>query len=150
MACLHVGHVCMHACNRWEHCVHPLNLHQSPVLHAAAWMDVCLRVRACAQVLLVVPASALQGALAGAAEELGGSTSQLQHLLLSDPGALLGMGFMGGPSGAADSWAARLSMDPEAVTALVSAVPALVELSPNTLRWARRILHHPLTSTRLS
>jgi hypothetical protein len=65
------------------------------------------------QVLLAVPASALQAALASAAQQLGRPSGELVALLLSDPGALLSMGFMEGPSGAADSWGARLNMDPQ-------------------------------------
>jgi hypothetical protein len=61
----------------------------------------------------VIPASALQTALAAAADQLGQETSQLTDLLLSDPGALMSMGYMGGPNGAADSWSTRLNLDPE-------------------------------------
>lgn len=65
------------------------------------------------QVLLVIPASVLQTALAAASEQLGQQQANLTDLLLTDPGALMSMSYMSGPNGAADSWAARLNLDPE-------------------------------------
>lgn len=70
--------------------------------------------------LLVIPASALQTALAAASDQLGQQTDNLTELLLSDPGALMSIGYMGGPQGAADSWAARLGLDPEVRLLLLS------------------------------
>ncbi|KAF8056875.1 hypothetical protein HT031_006219 [Scenedesmus sp. PABB004] len=84
--------------------------------------------------LLVVPASALQQALASAAAQLGRPSGELRELLLSDPGALLGLGYMGGPQGQAETWAARLGLDPQAVAVLVSSQPGLLDLPPTTLR----------------
>jgi hypothetical protein len=72
----------------------------------------------------VIPASALQTALAAAAEQMGQETSQLTDLLLSDPGALMSMGYMGGPNGAADSWSTRLNLDPEVSACVLPACPA--------------------------
>jgi hypothetical protein len=65
------------------------------------------------QVLLVIPASALQTALASASDDLRQQTSDLIEMLMDDPGLLMSMGFMGGPNGAADSWSTRLNLDPE-------------------------------------
>ena len=65
------------------------------------------------QVLLVIPASALQTALASASDQMGQQTSDFTDMLLDDPGSLMSMGFMGGPNGAADSWSTRLNLDPE-------------------------------------
>lgn len=76
-------------------------------------MLLLLPLNSVLQVLLVIPASALQTALAAASEQLGQQTDDLTQLLLSDPGALMSMGYMGGPNGAADSWSARLNLDPE-------------------------------------
>lgn len=62
---------------------------------------------------MVIPASVLQTALAAASEQLGQQQANLTELLLTDPGALMSMSYMSGPNGAADSWAARLNLDPE-------------------------------------
>lgn len=58
-----------------------------------------------------MPASVLQSALASASQQLGRPTGELAGLLTSDPGALLGLGYLGGASGAVDSWAQRLALD---------------------------------------
>eukprot|EP00878_Enallax_costatus_P046788 GHUV01057075.1.p1 GENE.GHUV01057075.1~~GHUV01057075.1.p1 ORF type:complete len:270 (+),score=55.06 GHUV01057075.1:692-1501(+) len=84
--------------------------------------------------LLVVPPSALQQALQSAANQLGGITSDLLPLLLSDPGAVLGLGYLGGPQGAVETWATRLGLDIQAVGVLLSSQPGLIEMSPNTLK----------------
>lgn len=73
----------------------------------------CCPVAAAPQALLVVPPSALQSALASASQQLGRPTGELLQLLLSDPGALLALGYMGGSQGAAASWAQRLGLDPQ-------------------------------------
>jgi hypothetical protein len=65
----------------------------------------------CVQALLVVPPSVLQTALASASQQLGRPTQQLLQLLLADPGAVLGLGYLGGSQGAAESWAQRLGLD---------------------------------------
>eukprot|EP00775_Hariotina_reticulata_P005392 gene5392-5626_t len=84
--------------------------------------------------LLVVPPSLLQSALSSAAQQLGQTTTELQELLVADPGAVLSLGYMGGPQGAAQTWSTRLGLDAEAVAVLVAQQPALLEMSPNTLR----------------
>ena len=53
------------------------------------------------------------GGRQGLLDQLGQETSDLTELLMNDPGSLMSMGFMGGPNGAADSWSARLNLDPE-------------------------------------
>lgn len=58
----------------------------------------------------MVPPGVLQAALAAASQSLGRTTDALLPLLLSDPGALLGSGYLGS---VAESWAARLGMDAE-------------------------------------
>ena len=72
------------------------------------------------QVLLVIPASALQTALASATDQMGQQKSDFTDKRLDDPGSLMSMGFMGGPNGAADSWTARLNWDPEVGWAVCS------------------------------
>jgi hypothetical protein len=66
------------------------------------------------QALLVVPPSVLQTALASASQQLGRPTQELLQLLLAEPGAVLGLGYLGGSQGAAESWAQRLGLDQQA------------------------------------
>ncbi|WIA21137.1 hypothetical protein OEZ85_005448 [Tetradesmus obliquus] len=86
------------------------------------------------QALLVVPPSVLQTALASASQQLGRPTDELLALLLAEPGAVLGLGYLGGSNGAAEGWAQRLGMDQQAVSVLLATHPALLEMSPNTLK----------------
>ena len=46
-------------------------------------------------------------------DQLGQQTSDWTELSMDYPGSLMSMGFMGGLNGAADSWSARLNLDPE-------------------------------------
>ena len=61
----------------------------------------------------MIPPSLLQAALSSAAQQLGRPTNELQELLVTDPGAVVSLGYMGGPQGAAQTWSARLGLDAE-------------------------------------
>jgi hypothetical protein len=88
-----------------------------PPTHTQGAVDrQCHHVPACnassaLQALLVVPPSVLQTALASASQQLGRPTQELLQLLLAEPGAVLGLGYLGGSQGAAESWAQRLGLD---------------------------------------
>lgn len=91
-----------------------------------------MRAAAAAQpALLVVAPATIRSATSLLGSRMGASLAACLDLLVSDPGSFVLASY---GEGLMEAWCARLGLEPEAVGALLGAQPALLEMTPNTVK----------------
>ncbi|KXZ47674.1 hypothetical protein GPECTOR_33g556 [Gonium pectorale] len=78
--------------------------------------------------LVAVPTELLAAALEGLADDLGVAPEHVAEMLATQPTILCAQDSL------VEAWAARLELPPDAVRALLSAQPGLLELTPTTVK----------------
>ncbi|GAX81753.1 hypothetical protein CEUSTIGMA_g9181.t1 [Chlamydomonas eustigma] len=81
--------------------------------------------------LLVITSNTIRAALNAFMEQMNQDPRVCLQLLVDDPAAFVMLGYLGN---SIDQWGSRLGLEREAVTKLVTTQPALLEMSPNTVK----------------